>query len=202
MKYKYFLRGFGTGVLFATLILMLALTINDNIPKKSNKNDDKVNSVGNVKVEQDSSEHEGDKFTEKENADIKATDKDESGTQSSDKQDETTKGKEQSVNTESTDNSESTKINGDESETTAQESTTQREATTQTQEAEMATFAIEGGMTSGEVSEILEEVGLIEDSGDFDKYMREKGYTAKLRVGEYSLPKGSTYEEIAEAIVW
>jgi cell division protein YceG involved in septum cleavage len=55
-------------------------------------------------------------------------------------------------------------------------------------------------MSSGQVALLLVEKGLIEDEDDFNKYIEASGKASVIRVGTYSLPKGSTYKEIVTKI--
>lgn len=62
------------------------------------------------------------------------------------------------------------------------------------------TFTIESGMSSGQVSNILLEAGLVENADDFNKYIVNKGKASIIRVGTYSLLEGTTYDEIIKTI--
>lgn len=63
------------------------------------------------------------------------------------------------------------------------------------------TFIIDRGMSSGQVSELLKQKGLIEDAKDFDNYIRRMGKAKVIRIGTYVLPKDTSYEMILDAIV-
>jgi hypothetical protein len=65
---------------------------------------------------------------------------------------------------------------------------------------EEISFTIKSGMSSGQVALLLVEKGLIEDEDDFNKYIEASGKASVIRVGTYSLPKGSTYKEIVTKI--
>lgn len=62
-------------------------------------------------------------------------------------------------------------------------------------------IVIESGMWSESVSKKLYEMGAIEDAEEFDEYLCENGYASKIRPGTYYIIKGSNYEEIANALV-
>lgn len=67
-------------------------------------------------------------------------------------------------------------------------------------QAEEISFTIERGMSSKTVARLLEEKGLIDDAGNFNDYIVAQGKAAVIRTGSYSLPKGSSYREIMNAI--
>ena len=46
MKLKYYIRGFGSGVIFATIIIMIALAVSNNLASNQKK---KTNTSGNIK---------------------------------------------------------------------------------------------------------------------------------------------------------
>ncbi len=65
---------------------------------------------------------------------------------------------------------------------------------------ELIAFTVEKGMSSGEVAALLEKVGLIQDSDDFNKYIMKKGKASVIGIGTYTLPIGVTYDEIIAQI--
>jgi hypothetical protein len=62
------------------------------------------------------------------------------------------------------------------------------------------TFTIEKGMSSGKVAALLVQVGLVDNADDFNQFIEASGKASVIRVGSYSLPKDSTYEDIIKAI--
>jgi cell division protein FtsN len=79
------------------------------------------------------------------------------------------------------------------------ESTAQETAADNAQNAEVS-FRISSGSSSGMVSRNLVEAGLVEDAVAFDQFLCDNGYSKALRVGNYEIPQGSSYEEIAKII--
>lgn len=67
-------------------------------------------------------------------------------------------------------------------------------------ESELISFSVERGDWSRIVSEKLEELGVIDNSEQFDKYLVDNGYAVRIKVGNFKAKKGSTYEEIAKMI--
>ncbi len=64
----------------------------------------------------------------------------------------------------------------------------------------MVQITIKSGASSDSVSEQLEDLLLVEDAGEFDKYLCDNGYSRKIRVGTYSITMNASWEEIAKII--
>lgn len=61
-------------------------------------------------------------------------------------------------------------------------------------------LTISEGMTSKEISNVLEEAGLIEDAEDFNDYLADQDLQRYLQIGSFKLKTGMTYKDIAEII--
>lgn len=61
-------------------------------------------------------------------------------------------------------------------------------------------FTIKSGMSSGQVSKLLEEKGLIKDADDFNLYIVKKGKASSIRVGKYSISSDASYDAIIKMI--
>lgn len=68
------------------------------------------------------------------------------------------------------------------------------------QTGETVVLVIKSGETSWSISKALFELGLVESASDFDSYLCKNGYDKKIRIGEYKISVGATYEEIAKLI--
>lgn len=152
MKIKYFLRGLGTGILFATIILTISYAFRNN----------------NIKPE------------------------------------ETTKSSvawetEESATVEETSIEETTIQETTIEETTIEETTIQ-EATSEVTTTGIKIITITSGMSSTGVSNLLEEMGIIQDSKEFDTFLRNGGYSRKILVGSYEVSSDASFEEIAKKI--
>lgn len=55
-------------------------------------------------------------------------------------------------------------------------------------------------LSSETITKKLEDEGLVADAKEFDKYLEEYGYAKKIRSGKYKIPKDADYEEIAKII--
>lgn len=198
MRFKYYIRGFGTGVLFATVLLMVTLAIQNNMPSDKGKG---TNTSGNLILENktDTSETEG-------KNDITTTS-------------DSTVGDETTIPENSSDTQtistvpEETTVPEDTSpqQTTAspEETTTLAavipESTTSAAEPDSGaegvfSLSISSGMTSNKVADILAAQGLVDNAYEFNMYLHEHGYSSKLRVGSYQIKSGMSYEEIAQII--
>lgn len=70
------------------------------------------------------------------------------------------------------------------------------------QETEKASreFTIKAGEWSDEVSRKLEAMDIISDADDFDKYLEEYGYSDDIKAGTFEVSADASFEEIARAI--
>lgn len=230
MKFKYFLRGFGTGIVFTSIVLLVAFvnvdsdsisdkeiierakklgmteqkeSIEDYLSKGKSSDNNTKKDVANQTTEK-----EGIKESSKE-ADSNETKKEEKTNQATEQKDTTEK---QNV-TEQTTEKQSTEKKTTQRQTTEKQTaeeqttekvTTEKSTTEQTTEAAVAnktvTITIKGGMTSYPVCQKLQELGLIANATDFDNYLIKNGFANRISVGTHSLKIGMSYEEIAIAI--
>lgn len=187
MKIKYYLRGFGTGIILATVIMIVALSVTNHM---SEKNEDNESQSGNPVIMNAEDEHQTSSETE-------------SLGQKGDNQGENTDSvlpgyiqtETESVFLEkgTTDGTQSQQGNVSQQEPLEQSSQTN-------QETEIVTLDITQGMISNRVAEILQEYGVVEDAYDFNMYLYNNGYESKIKVGTYEIAKGTSYEEIAVMI--
>lgn len=68
------------------------------------------------------------------------------------------------------------------------------------EEPESVTLTIRSGASSYSVSKDLVALGLVEDAGEYDKYLCDYGYSRTIRVGTYEIPRDADKEEIAKII--
>lgn len=59
---------------------------------------------------------------------------------------------------------------------------------------------IKAGMTTSEVSDLLEQNAIISDSFEFDQYLINNDYHTKVQLGTFEVQKGMTFKQLAEAI--
>ena len=182
MKYKYFLRGFGFGILFATLILMCALAIKENMPQNNSSKKDVLSSE--VK------ENEKDSDTSKQ---------EETSTK------EETTSKEEETSSDEVESTSKEEITSDEVETTSKEEESSSESDSdiseETSSVEMVVFTLSGGMSSNQVAQALKDLGVVDSASEFNSYMEKSGIAKRLRIGVYQIPKNATYSEIGNILV-
>lgn len=65
---------------------------------------------------------------------------------------------------------------------------------------ELVEFHVVPGEYSDTISQKLLEAELIDDTAAFGKYINESGYDSFIQPGDFMIPKGSDYEEIAKIL--
>lgn len=179
MKRKYYLRGIGVGILFATIVLFTAYSISD----KGKMTDEEVlaraeelgmtrpDSVLDNLTRPASTEEPSSETNPITTEDLNSTDG--PGIQEPDTASDPSTG-EPDTNTEDTG--------------------------TEAPDARMVRFTVVSGMNSWNVATILQDQGVIEDASDFDSYLENNGYSGRIATGEYSVAVGSDYETIARLL--
>lgn len=189
MKFKYYMRGFGTGLIAATIILMIAgKTGNNNLHAADSR---ETETAGSVIAFTTQSPSETAITTEAAAETVKA--------------EEALKAAEAVTTVESTKVIESTKAAEG---TKAVESTKVVEGTTGNSEVSAAAGGEDGEFevvfsevhTASQAVDILYDAGIIADKEEFSSYMEESGYDRKIRDGIYQLKPGDSYEAIAQTI--
>lgn len=67
-------------------------------------------------------------------------------------------------------------------------------------EAGTVTIVVKSGASSDSVSRQLEDAGLVDSASAYDKYLCQNGYDKSIRVGTYEISADATGEEIAKMI--
>lgn len=175
MKFKYYLRGLGIGIIISTIILMIAYSGN-----KTEITDEEVikraEALGMVMREESLFPH----F--KENKDSEQSDKTEMDMNTE-------------VTTESASEIETEKMTETASEI-AEDSKMETEQNISEDTRQKYRLIIPEGCTAQGFSTELEVNGVIESASSLIEYLRGEDYITKLRVGEYDIPYGATNEEI------
>jgi hypothetical protein len=211
MKLKYYMRGLGIGILITTIVL----SFNNRIEKLSDKDimvkarelgmvmkdeetDDKLEEVLEKSLDKVNSEHNTD------NNDQATQDITENNNDSSE-QDPVQEGTDIDIN-EPDDDSSIVVIEPEDSsivviEPDDEDSSIDIQEQEENSSLDMITFTIVRGMSSGQVSELLLQKGLIDEALDFDNYIKQKGKAGVIRIGTYTLSKGASYQDILQVIV-
>ncbi|MDE6761094.1 MAG: hypothetical protein K2J90_10530 [Lachnospiraceae bacterium] len=191
MKFRYFLRGLGLGILFSSIIFLAAYQGNsakkltdDEIIRRAKELgmvEEDTPLKGLLSSEEKTSEKNGEKNTTNENDTTQ-----DSSVEESTKQDAASTTEEK------------TSEESSQKESDSAQATTEKEDTDQNKE--KVTLTIEGGASSYPVCQRLQELGMIDSAEEFDSYLVEQGYASRIRVGTHTLSKGMSFYEIAEAI--
>lgn len=197
MKWKYYLRGLGTGILVTALILIIASgqkeTMTDEEVKARAKELGMVESTLLSELANQTPEPDTPGTTPETMADPAAT-----------AEPETTEEATPEPAAEPETTAESTPEPTVEPEATAEPATepkTTAEPTTDpVTEQESVLVTIRSGESSVSVSKTLEEAGLVASAQAYDRYLCENGYDKKIRSGEHRIPVGADDAEIAAII--
>lgn len=199
MKFKYFLRGLGVGIVFACIICLAAYQ-----EKASDKMTDaeiieRAKQLGMVEQENQI----GDLLKDKNSSEQQEEDQTKETTPVSE---QTTSEKQSTEKTSTTQESGTGKVSSTEKNSSEQQTNKKETATTeQADKANSSTeetveITVEKGSSSYPICQKLESLGMIKDAAEFDTYLIENGYANRIRVGTHKLTKGMDYKAIAEAI--
>lgn len=183
MKLKYYMRGLGIGIILTTLILVIC----GNKEKLSNEEiKSRAMKLGMVMEEQpkDSLEEVLDSNQELTSIPEPTTSQALSITPEPTKLPEPSKTPEPTKAPEPTSTPEPTR---------APEPT---QISIPTETAQNITFTIKSGMSSGKVSDLLYQNGLVDDANTFNEFIVQAGKADVIRVGTFTLPVGASYDEI------
>lgn len=187
MKFKYYLRGAGVGVIVTTLIFTVALLryqpalSADEIRQQAEK-------LGMVMPEESAS------------GDAKKSEDDQRREESASDQ------KEEDVPNSQKDTQQETKTDGEKSDEKTQDQTASQEEKKKTDEPEKQEepvtirFVVRGGQFSDVVSNNLAEKGLVPDGETYNKWLMRHHYDQDILPGVYYIKSDATYKEIAEMI--
>ena len=183
MKRKYYLRGIGVGILFATIILFTAYSISGQGKMTDEEVIARAEELGMIKS-----------GTILDNLPRPSSTEDTSNSSQSDP----------STSTTEAGNSEDSGTDTETSSEKPQEPDTGTEADTSTEAEDpnvrMVSFTVVKGMNSWNVATILQDQGVIADAADFDAYLEANGYSSRISTGDYTIAVGSDYETIAKLL--
>ncbi len=196
MKFKYYLRGCGIGILCTAIILMISFR-SDKGQMTDSQVMERTSELGMIAP--------GEKVPETENSQAaELTD-----TEKVVKKSETgkTKGTE-SVSETGEKNTEELEVVPDfdteekntDSKKDASKKDDKSSDSKKTQKEEKIVLEIKRGDVCRTISENLAAIGMVEDAEKFRKYMQKNGYDHQINVGSFELKKGMSYEEIAKTI--
>lgn len=188
MKLKYFLRGLGAGVLFATIIMLAGYLTSDKFKLSDKEIKDRAKKLGMIEATVTDSSVSDDSDTEAITTEL------------------TTEATTEEVTTEAPTAETATE------EVTTEEASTEEPTTEATTEAATdeevpqstigkKSITITSGMDSETVSKLLAREGIIKDAAAYDAFLNQKGYSTKLEVGTFYFDEGMSDEEIAKIMM-
>lgn len=179
MKLKYYLNGFGIGVLFATIILSVSFLVRSGSGAQLT-DEEVIMRARQLGMEMTVAAAETDSTTKETTAAETST--------RPEKESETERGTEP----------ETTEAETTEEPTTQMQTETQSE--TSVRNGESITIEIVSGMTSETVSRMLADRGIICSASELNTYMVQRGQAGRIRVGIYEMTPGISYDEIISMI--
>ena len=211
MKLKYYLRGAGIGIIFATLVMTVSALVHkynisdEYIMKEARKlgmvmkeelKDDNL-LVNDLTDDTETQVEETENIATEDNSD--ATSESESESQSTPV---TPPVSEKPPVSEAPPVSETPVVPDTpvDSETPVVPDTPVNSEEQDNTDAEYATITIVRGDYARQVGEKLFAAGLVADAEEFRKYMGNHGYAQSIRAGTYKIRKGASYEEICKIV--
>lgn len=196
MKFKYYLRGCGLGILVASIVLIVSFH-SQNKTMDDTAVMERASELGMIMPETEIVSTEADSQLP------------ESGTQSTDT--DSSSNKNQKQNTKDSQNKtddlsqkdekDTQMASDDKTESGNNKDTESKKKEDKKEETEEITVEIKKGEVCRQLAEELEQIGLVEDAETFRKYMQQLGYDDRIKVGTYTLKRGMTEKEIAETFV-
>ena len=194
MKLKYYVRGLGIGIVFATLLCVISFKVSGKADMSDVEVIKRAEALGMIMK-----------------TDIL---KEETSEEDTSEKETTTENKEETESESETDTKET--VSESKAETVAETLPAQTEPVTEAViQTEAVTEAVTepvktvienisvdviSGMDSGSVSKLLYAAGVVDDATEFDRYLVNNNYANNIRTGNYVIPKGSSYDEIAKIL--
>lgn len=214
MRFKYYLRGAGVGILVTTIVLSIAffrfkptLTA-DEIRLQARK-------LGMVEAEEAEKQNTEKETNEKENTETnKKEDPEDPSKQTEDPKkdaedtkEEAEKEKDTEKDSKKEDSTEKDSKKEDSAEKDSKKEDSEKESTAQKteekkdeEEPKKIRFVVSGGEFSDVICEHLKDKGLIKNAERYNRWLGRHGYDNKIQPGVYHIKEGSTYREIAEIL--
>ncbi|MDK2808337.1 MAG: hypothetical protein PWP24_1072 [Clostridiales bacterium] len=198
MKFKYFLRGLGIGILITASILTISFRMESKQQTLSNAQIiEKAEKLGMIMPEETSTPEPSSTPLPSESSNESSTPvpsvaPEESSTPTP------SVAPEETITPAPSKKPEETKEPTPSKEPKVEE--TEKTSSQDSKEAEYVSVTIEKGMWSEEVANALKGAGIIKDAAKFNAYLTDNGYASSISVGTYQIAKGATYKEIAEKI--
>ena len=212
MRIKYYLRGIGCGIIFSVVIMSIAMgskgksQISDAEIIQRAKQLGMVEEDDNGKEDKNNLEATSEVETEK---DVKEETPASASTEQNTEKDKTSTNEKKdndkgSINslTNQKPSSESNKSDGDTEKKSNEENNGNQVVPSDkgSTQKEYVSFTVKSGQVCRQIAENLQKKGIVDDADSFREYMARKGLASSIRCGTFELPKGATYEKIAECL--
>lgn len=205
MDRKSFFRGFGSGVIFASLILGISFMVRTSDPYVTSRakelgmvygTDSKLLAEKNTEDGEETPVPTGTETPEKKK-DAKVSEAPSAAVKTEVSSAPTADAKASEAPTKSpADEAESIR-----KELEKEKEDIEREVKKEQKEQEQKKkLTIDVGDWSSDVSEKLEKLGIVKNAKEFDKYLNDNGYSASISAGTYNVSVKDTYAELAKKI--
>lgn len=203
MRLKYYLRGIGLGIIFTVIVLSVS-----NNSNKSTDNSVNTENISSGKTDITHENSEDSKIIEDSEADssIDGTENQSikeniNNTEISDKKEyENNQSDSQADDTSNQPDSQAVDTSNQPNSQVA-DTPNQPPASETVAEPQIITITVQQGEYCRPIAQKLKDAGLIEDAEDFRLYMGQIGYASFIHSGDFQIPMGASYEEIANILI-
>lgn len=199
MRFRYYLRGIGLGILFATIVLTISVRVRGGI-MTDERAVMRAEELGYVLPETENADKENGNLSGREDV-----------LQGSEVQDDDVQ-----ENVSQDDNGQGSDVPGDDGQVNDTQDISAVEdsqhdnigsgefndsGNSDNSNEELITIIVKKGDNCRKLSERLLEAGLVADAEDFRLYMFQKKYDSLISAGTYEIPYGADYDDIAKVLI-
>ena len=194
VRFKYYLRGCGLGILVASLVFIVSLHAHGGA-MSDEKAMQRASELGMIMPDDTQTQEAETQTTELpvKETNLPDTQRTTQAVTQKVPQNDTQKQTERDTSSEQNDTPK-------ESEKKAEEKKKTQDSQKKEEKKEKVSITIKGGEVCREIAQDLQEKGLVKDAEDFRKYMQDHNYARYIRVGTFTLEKGMNYSEIAKVL--
>ena len=194
VRFKYYLRGCGLGILVASLVFIVSLHAHGGA-MSDEKAMQRASELGMIMPDDTQTQEAETQTTELpvKETNLPDTQRTTQAVTQKVPQNDTQKQTERDTSSEQNDTPK-------ESEKKAEEKKKTQDSQKKETKKEKVSITIKGGEVCREIAQDLQEKGLVKDAEDFRKYMQDHNYARYIRVGTFTLEKGMNYSEIAKVL--
>ncbi|MCR5469292.1 MAG: hypothetical protein K6F37_10050 [Lachnospiraceae bacterium] len=211
MRFKYYLRGAGFGILITAIIMSIGFgkvsnTNDENNTEVAESTEDHGETLKSA-AENEASDTETEiaeteaLSTETQNTETEATEV--SDTEAVTSETENTEVADTEITTDDAVDSESNDNDNTDETTVSDENTSSEDAenSSETKTTRYKTVSVIAGEDSIIIANRLQELGIISDAADFNRYLEKLDYDNLLRPGTYEIEEGLDYESLANILM-